>query len=483
MIKFEQPIKTLYTTQYVDIKAPGRSVTIHSTLVGSCHLYVRIYNPLGEFIGEIVHGHYAFPTAIQFGKEMATMNAMMHEPLEGEYKFEFIVLQAQEPETMCVCTVRIETDVIQAVLDESFYIEKVWFGPSRDLDPDKIVNPESRYYRGDLHGHTTFSDGKMTPHEAINVLEKSKLDFMALTEHNRMPFGHRQSQMLIMPSFELTLPNGHVNIWGVDTADVLSPLLETPENILLKGVKTYRETAIISVNHPFMKPWAYEEKENSILEMDTLEVICDPTYVDAPKANRQAVAFLDWIWEEGYTLFGVGGSDAHNYTWEYYENASTPSIYGDPSTYVFCDGLSIQNLKDGLRNGRCYVSRWVSLDLNIMTGLINPGDGYKGTLDQYEVSLKWHGDVDAPEKFEGRFIYNGRCIQKGILTREHATMSLEQPVSLELANSWIRFGIYDMNGDVVAYVNPVYSTERNKRSGSLGTLMEAFSEDDKGHTI
>lgn len=483
MIEFKQSIKALYEAKSIEINSPGKGITVHSTLEGNCHLYVRLYNPLGQFIGEIVHGYYAFPTVIQFGKELSTMNAMMHEPLKGQYKFEFIVFQAQEPETLCTCTVRIETDVHEPVLDKSFYIEKVWFGPVGHLDHDKIIKPETRYYRGDLHGHTTFSDGKMSPNEAMVVLEKSKLDFMALTEHNRIPFGHRQGQVLLLPAFELTLPNGHMNIWGVNTPDILSPLLEKPENMLLKGVKTYRDKSIISVNHPFMKPWAYEEKENSILEIDTLEVICDPTYVDSPKANREAVAFLDWIWEKGYTLFGVGGSDAHNHIWEHYEKASAPSIYGDPSTYVYCEGLSIQNLKDGLRNGHCYVSRWASLDLNIMAGLIRPGDAYKGILNQYDVTLEWHEEINLPKMFEGRFIYNGKCIQKGILTRDNPFMTLEQSVSLETEDSWIRFGIYDLNGDVVAYVNPVYCKERKEKAGLLGALMEAFYSDDKGHTI
>ncbi|GAU79203.1 CehA/McbA family metallohydrolase [Fusibacter sp. 3D3] len=485
MIEFRQPITALYETKWIEIKAPGVGITIESILEGDCHLYVRVYNPEGIFIGESVHGHYGYPAVMQFGKEMSTLNAMMHAPLSGTYKFEFVVFQTQMPEHACFCTVRIETDVERRLLEASLYTEKVWFGPLSTLDQSEVVNLEARYYRGDLHGHTTLSDGKMTPSEAMQVLNESKLDFMALTEHNRMPFGHRQGQALMIPAFELTLPNGHINIWGMDSADVLSALLKAPENRLAKGVDAFKEKAIISVNHPFMVPWAYEDKEISMEAVNTLEVICDPTYRDSPEANRKAVAFMDWVWEKGYTLFGVGGSDAHNPTWEHYENASSPSVYGDPSTYVYCEGLSIEHLKRGLRLGKCYVARWVSLDLKIMAYTIQPGTTYDGTLDDYQVTLTWFDSDEghAPERFEGRFFYNGRCIQIGVLTRENPIMILERPVSLRTAESWIRFGIYDMNGDVVAYVNPVYSADRKKQSDVLGTLMEAFSRDDKGHTV
>ena len=56
--------------------------------------------------------------------------------------------------------------------------------------------------------------------------------------------------------------------------------------------------------------------------VDCLEIINDPTYPDAAHANDKAVHFLDELWNDGYRIYGVGGSDSHNLIEERYEGAT-----------------------------------------------------------------------------------------------------------------------------------------------------------------
>ena len=42
---------------------------------------------------------------------------------------------------------------------------------------------EGHYYRGNLHGHSTFSDGHDSPEEVIRLYRQAGYDFTCLSEH------------------------------------------------------------------------------------------------------------------------------------------------------------------------------------------------------------------------------------------------------------------------------------------------------------
>jgi len=42
------------------------------------------------------------------------------------------------------------------------------------------------WLRGNVHAHTTLSDGKRTPQELIDIYAKNGYDFLALTDHDRL---------------------------------------------------------------------------------------------------------------------------------------------------------------------------------------------------------------------------------------------------------------------------------------------------------
>ena len=40
------------------------------------------------------------------------------------------------------------------------------------------------WFKGNLHSHTTVSDGKLTPQESVNLYKGNGYDFMCLSEHD-----------------------------------------------------------------------------------------------------------------------------------------------------------------------------------------------------------------------------------------------------------------------------------------------------------
>lgn len=53
-----------------------------------------------------------------------------------------------------------------------------------------------KWYRGNLHTHTTVSDGRYTPEEAIALYQRMGYDFLALTDHWKLSQGGRWQDML-----------------------------------------------------------------------------------------------------------------------------------------------------------------------------------------------------------------------------------------------------------------------------------------------
>ena len=78
-----------------------------------------------------------------------------------------------------------------------------------------------RWYRGELHLHSTHSDGDWTPAEIAEAARPRDLDFMVLSDHNtvssyeefRTLVGPRT---LVIPGTELTTYNGHCLAIGVE---------------------------------------------------------------------------------------------------------------------------------------------------------------------------------------------------------------------------------------------------------------------------
>ena len=163
--------------------------------------------------------------------------------------------------------------------------------------------------------------------------------------------------MLILPGVEITTKIGHCNLIGIDKMPERLPEImeyaDTPEvkeylyEILREAKK--REW-IISINHPFLTIWKWKYGEVGLDDITCLEIINDPTYTDARESNDRAIRYLDFLWEDGHRIWGIGGSDSHNLI----ENATKArtnlplqAIRGRMFLSVFDAGTSFETCKAG----------------------------------------------------------------------------------------------------------------------------------------
>ena len=457
----------------VELNNPIQSLWLAGRIEEKQGALIYLINPSNQLCGSIMLGMCNFIQELYISDTVCTMNGLRHTLTEGSYS---IVILPYSKETNGNILIQIETNEIKSY--QEIYCQQSAEEPF--LTFDTIVKPAYQYYKGDFHGHTIFSDGHQTILEANRVLEKQALDFMAFTEHNSMPFGLPKLPCMWVPAFELTLPIGHMNIHGVtDLGKLLGGFQEINnyEELWEQAIDLFREECNLSLNHMFMEPWHLTYENFDITRINTIEIICDPTYPSATIANDKAVSFLDFLWQEGLRIYGIGGSDSHNREDEFYENTTEASVYGDPATYVYCEGLSVRNVIEGVRSGHCYVSRYGKLDITIGEGKYLPGDQ---VLEEAKISYQIRVE-NRKVPCIGRFIMNGRTVWENILDDKNSEICYQftPPEGVW----WLRFGLYDKAGHMIAYINPIYNRRNQCQNTEFRKLYDKFGENNDQRNI
>ncbi|QUG84577.1 CehA/McbA family metallohydrolase [Bacillus nitratireducens] len=314
---------------------------------------------------------------------------------------------------------------------------------------NKVVNEEHRWYKGDFHEHTDLTDGEIDDELGMRVCEKQELNFLYATEHNIVMPSYEKGNTLIIPSMELTTPFGHYNIFGIrefiDFTEYVDESFSAEKmNTLFSLMK--EKGYVLSVNHPFMKPWANQVNIN-LENVHTMEIMCDPTYKKSKSSTLEALRCFDQMWSNGLKIWGIGGSDSHLHPSKTFPGSKDPSIYGDPGTYVLCNGLSIKNLKFAIKKGRIYFSRFRKLAIDIQ----NEGETiYVG--DEAKGNIIYNVQTDKP--CEWRLLINGRTIEKEYGSDVTFAFSLSEGAYARV-EGW-------EEDELVAFINPIHNKVQNK---------------------
>jgi hypothetical protein len=157
------------------------------------------------------------------------------------------------------------------------------------IKKDVIFAPR---YLGDLHLHTTCSDGKNSYEEMVSAAVKKKFSFLAITDHSSCPDiiakCKAETKLLCIPGRELSKKNTHLlalNTRGGINPDL--PLIKQVEEI-------HRQGGFAIAAHPNANNYLYTDSELANSGIDAQECTSDS------KERR----FLPCVFD----------SDAHNVT-------------------------------------------------------------------------------------------------------------------------------------------------------------------------
>lgn len=205
-----------------------------------------------------------------------------------------------------------------------------------------------RWYKGNLHSHTYYSDGHNSIGEMADEHLRLGLHFGALTEHNLLnpdlAEGHRPG-FIWLPSEEVTTYRGHLNAWGLshwldfrcDTEDAMQAVIDA----------AHTQGALTGINHPKEDgpPWNFD-----LFTADCMEVWQAPWFL----GNYQSLALWERLLRAGKRIVAVGGSDLHRISTP---DEPYPYNLDNPTTWVRASQLSVAAILEGISRGRVFISR------------------------------------------------------------------------------------------------------------------------------
>lgn len=231
-----------------------------------------------------------------------------------------------------------------------------------------------KWYKGNLHCHSTKSDGKLSPVDVAKYYKEAGFDFLGISDHNQYTPVEKwaeKAEILGIPCCEYTCyDNCHVLAVGVsETCQPSDKINEAEKNkpdnikemILHDGIDTINAAnGIPVICHPLWR-WAYDEKEAMVLENYSHFELCNAS----PDCNAYPIpgyAPAENIWDtllsNEHRVFGIASDDAHCY----YE-AYTPHcpLGGRGWISVRASNLSVESVMNALNKGHFYASTGIVL--------------------------------------------------------------------------------------------------------------------------
>ena len=218
------------------------------------------------------------------------------------------------------------------------------------------------WYRGELHSHSTHSDGREDVAAVVASAVHHKLDFISLTDHFTTA-GWAELERLapanlcVMRGLEITGHRGHANLHGLGTW--VKPFVDEPQSWSINDAAraAHAQGALFCVNHPFALDlgWRYHEFDWGLC--DLLEIY----HHQEGEGNTRQLALWDEMLRAGQRITGVAGIDSH-------DPFRGRHRLGQVVTVVHADALEPQAILSGLKRGTAYVSLGTELSFTAKSG-------------------------------------------------------------------------------------------------------------------
>ncbi len=215
---------------------------------------------------------------------------------------------------------------------------------------DHVVKAEAGWYKGELHAHSTESDGRFPVDEVVQACIDFGLDYLSLTDHFTISQWRKlaplqNDRLALIRSCEITSHQGHANLHGIqEWVDVYVDRPGWDMNQAADAV--HAQGGLFCINHAYSGGLSWRAYDFDWSKADLIEVYHN---LEGPNNNYQPM-----LWDRhlclGRRIVGVGGIDTH----KIYEGTHK---LGTTVTWVHAPELSEKGIIEGLRQGNVYVSR------------------------------------------------------------------------------------------------------------------------------
>lgn len=213
----------------------------------------------------------------------------------------------------------------------------------------KLFEDGMPFFKGNLHCHSTLSDGELAPQEVVETYRSLGYDFLALTDHRRLsPGNHMDGEMLLLSGIEMDywLEGEALHIVGVGMGEEYAHSKSSrrgPQECI-NGMRRHGGQAILA--HP---AWSLNTLTTlaSLQNLTAAEIYNSVSTYPWNGDRADSSVLLDQAATHGSPYRFVASDDSHRYQGE----------QGRAFTMVQAPELSPQAILAALEAGRFYASQ------------------------------------------------------------------------------------------------------------------------------
>lgn len=178
----------------------------------------------------------------------------------------------------------------------------------------EVFSPEGRFYKGNLHAHTTLSDGRVSPEACIELFKQHGYDFLSITDHRKWFPGYEDEEILVVPGTEFDRnmlkgrPEYAYHITGVGLPRPLTQTNETSPQEIVDMIKA--EGALCTLAHPSWSMMTFEMCAE-LKHYDAIEIY--NTVSDVYSGRGYSDLYVDMLASAGIYKLITAVDDCHFY--------------------------------------------------------------------------------------------------------------------------------------------------------------------------
>ena len=238
------------------------------------------------------------------------------------------------------------------------------------------LDAQCRWLRGNHHGHSTVSDGRLAPMDLVRIYEEAGYHYFALSEHDRLLAPDTlqpHTSMCIVPAIEVTSRLGQTLLYlGADR--------ELPGGQWLPWKimeEVHAAGGLFIFDHPNWRPWpdyAGDELLDRMTGLKGMEIYTG--VIERLPGSPRATDRWDRLLSKGWRVFGHGTDDQHDDVDHF--------IAWNCVQWPEAEPLTPKGIVTALAKGRFYASTGVAIQ---RVG-VNP-DGETITVDSDADAIHW----------------------------------------------------------------------------------------------
>ncbi len=177
-----------------------------------------------------------------------------------------------------------------------------------------------RFWRGNIHTHSTFSDGRLDPAEVCRLYREAGYDFLCLSDHFLIEYGFpiadtrslRTNAFTTILGAEIHAPaNSHGEIWHVLAAGLPEDFAPTGDSETAEELAARAKAAgaFVGIAHPQWSSLTAEDGRAMAAHAHAVEIYNHGCALECARAD--GTYLLDLLLNEGHRLTAYAADDAH----------------------------------------------------------------------------------------------------------------------------------------------------------------------------